>query len=170
MLSFDEFLKIPPCTKGKHSTVDDTPDQKESQEAANARAEKILAEQKAASEAAPAPAPAPAPAVPTPTPSTQAPEEPDSDDPSLEIPAGATCRRRGCKATYDPSVPRDEEVCVHHPGQPIFHEGSKGWSCCKRRVLEFDEFMKIAGCKEKKRHLFVGKGKPDGEESIEDVR
>ncbi|KAL1996712.1 hypothetical protein VTN49DRAFT_7577 [Thermomyces lanuginosus] len=170
VLSFDEFLKIPPCTKGKHSTVDDTPDQKESQEAANARAEKILAEQKAASEAAPAPAPAPAPAVPTPTPSTQAPEEPDSDDPSLEIPAGATCRRRGCKATYDPSVPRDEEVCVHHPGQPIFHEGSKGWSCCKRRVLEFDEFMKIAGCKEKKRHLFVGKGKPDGEESIEDVR
>ena len=34
-----------------------------------------------------------------------------------------------------------------HPGQPIFHEGSKGWSCCTRRVLEFDEFLKIKGCK-----------------------
>lgn len=24
--------------------------------------------------------------------------------------------------------------------QPIFHEGSKGYSCCKRRTLDFDEF------------------------------
>ena len=23
---------------------------------------------------------------------------------------------------------------------PIFHEGSKGYSCCKRRVLEFEEY------------------------------
>ena len=40
---------------------------------------------------------------------------------------------------------------------PIFHEGSKGYSCCKRKVLEFDEylqrlatadhrFLKIPGC------------------------
>lgn len=28
--------------------------------------------------------------------------------------------------------------------------------CCKRRVLEFDEFLKIEGCK-KGRHLFVPK-------------
>jgi len=40
---------------------------------------------------------------------------------------------------------------------PLFHEGSKGWTCCKRRVLEFDEFMKIEGCKKRKRHCFVGK-------------
>jgi hypothetical protein len=37
-------------------------------------------------------------------------------------------------------------------------------------VLEFDEFMKIPGCTEKKRHLFVGKGKPAGEEKLDDVR
>jgi hypothetical protein len=37
-------------------------------------------------------------------------------------------------------------------------------------VLEFDEFMKIQGCKEKTRHLFVGKGKPAGEEKVETVR
>jgi hypothetical protein len=37
-------------------------------------------------------------------------------------------------------------------------------------VLEFDEFMKIEGCKEKIRHLFVGKGKPTGEEKVETVR
>jgi hypothetical protein len=41
--------------------------------------------------------------------------------------------------------------------------------CCKRRVLEFDEFMKIEGCKTKRRHLFIGKGKPSGEEKLETV-
>lgn len=52
----------------------------------------------------------------------------------------------------------------------MFHEGSKGWSCCKRRVLEFDQFLKIPGCTEKTRHMFVGKGKPPGEEKVESVR
>jgi hypothetical protein len=52
----------------------------------------------------------------------------------------------------------------------VFHEGSKGWSCCKRKVLEFDEFLKIEGCTDKKKHLFVGKGKPAGEEKVETVR
>ena len=32
--------------------------------------------------------------------------------------------------------------------------------CCKRRVLEFDEFLKIEGCKTGK-HLFVKKKKSD---------
>lgn len=41
----------------------------------------------------------------------------------------------------------------------VFHEGSKGWSCCKKRVLEFDEFMKIPGCKTRSRHCFLGKKK-----------
>lgn len=113
----------------------------------------------------------PVAAVPTPPkPSTPVPDEPESDDPSLEIPANVTCRRKACGVSYDASISRDDEKCVHHPGQPIFHEGSKGWSCCKKRVLEFDEFLKIPGCSEKKRHLFVGKGKPAGEEKVESVR
>lgn len=65
---------------------------------------------------------------------------------------------------------------MHHPGVPIFHEGSKGYSCCKRRVLEFDQFMNIEGCKTKSRHLFVGSGDKDkdkkegGEEILDTVR
>lgn len=59
---------------------------------------------------------------------------------------------------------------MYHPGRALFHEGSKGWTCCKRRVLEFDEFMKIEGCKKKKRHLFVGKSRAGGEEKVETVR
>ncbi|KAJ9313118.1 hypothetical protein DTO271D3_6547 [Paecilomyces variotii] len=162
VLTFDEFLAIPPCTTGKHSTIDDTP----------AEPEKTPAPEEISLPERPAVQPTPAPqTAPTPTPApAPAQEESEEDDPSLEIPANATCKRRGCNATYDASVPRDEEKCVHHPGQPIFHEGSKGWSCCKRRVLEFDEFMKIQGCKEKTRHLFVGKGKPAGEEKVESVR
>jgi hypothetical protein len=81
-----------------------------------------------------------------------------------------TCRRRGCDATYDPDKGREGEKCVHHPGQAVFHEGSKGWSCCKRRVLEFDEFMKIEGCTTKSRHLFVGKKKANEEEKLDTVK
>ena len=102
------------------------------------------------------------------------PPESESDDPSLPTPSNATCRRRGCNAVStasNTSTGRDNEECVFHPGQAHFHEGSKGWTCCKRRVLEFDEFMKIEGCKRKKRHLFVGSGKKAGtEETLSEVR
>lgn len=37
---------------------------------------------------------------------------------------------------------------------------AQGYFCCKRRVLEFDEFLKIEGCAEG-RHLFVRKSKGD---------
>jgi hypothetical protein len=82
-----------------------------------------------------------------------------------------TCRRKGCGETHK-GGDREGEKCVHHPGAPIFHEGSKGWSCCKRRVLEFDQFMNIEGCKTKDRHLFVGSAKKnkEGEEKLETVR
>ncbi|KAJ6036392.1 hypothetical protein N7540_000671 [Penicillium herquei] len=166
VLTFEEFLAITPCTTGKHSTVDDTP----------------APEPPKATEAPPPPAPvdpaktlserpaiSPAIAPPTP-PANPPPTEPESDDPSLEIPANATCRRKGCGVTYTGSTARDDEKCVHHPGHPVFHEGSKGWSCCKRRVLEFDQFLKITGCTEKTRHLFVGQAKPPGEEKVESVR
>lgn len=28
----------------------------------------------------------------------------------------------------------------------IFHEGMKGWNCCSKRVISFDDFLKIPGC------------------------
>lgn len=184
VLTFDEFLAIPPCTKGKHSTVDDTP-------VAPAKPEAVDASNIVA--AAPIPVPVTRPiatslaAAQQPTPSTTPKPEPpedESDDPDAQIPPNATCKRRGCGRSRDDKVPRDEEECTYHPGVPIFHEGSKGWTCCKRRVLEFDEFMKIEGCKTKKRHCYVGKPKPkketadgggdgvtgDGEELLPTVR
>lgn len=65
---------------------------------------------------------------------------------------------------------------MFHPGHPVFHEGSKGWTCCKRRVLEFDDFMRMKGCVTKERHKFVGSGKKSGkgagggEERVETVK
>ncbi|KAI9880331.1 MAG: hypothetical protein M1830_003942 [Pleopsidium flavum] len=177
VLTFDEFLSIPPCTTGKHSTIDDTPAPEPSPSQNEATEEDIpapkpIATTNGSNQASQAPTARPPQPSQPPAPSP-APPESESDDPSLEIPAGTTCRRRGCNETYTANTPRTDEQCVYHPGQALFHEGTKGWTCCKRRVLEFDEFMKIEGCKRKGRHLFVGKGeknKGGGEEVVESVR
>ncbi|WEW55791.1 hypothetical protein PRK78_001224 [Emydomyces testavorans] len=174
VLNFDEFLAIPPCTVGKHSTVDDTPAAEPPKTGVEAAEETEAAIRKTApiSQTRPSHPPVTLGATGIHTPAragTPAPPESESDDPSLEIPANSECRRRGCTTKYTSGASRNEEECAHHPGQPIFHEGSKGWSCCKRRVLEFDEFMKISGCKTKKRHLFIGKGSK-GEEKVDTVR
>ncbi|KAI1747566.1 HSP20-like chaperone [Xylaria castorea] len=184
VLTFDEFLEITPCTEGKHSTTDHPPkiDKKElatdvaptTQSLSDKLAEAVSA---AATTASRAPlAPQATPTAPPPPP------ESEDDEPSLEIPDGKVCRRKACNAVYKKGQPRsDDEKCLHHPGAPIFHEGSKGYSCCKRRVLEFDQFMKIEGCKTSPRHLFIGSGQDkskkqgassakDGEELLETVR
>jgi len=179
VLTFDEFLVIPPCTTGKHSTVDDTPTIESRKPAATTSEAGSALPDRPAPEVTPVATtnnrsvfqPGLPPAINPPSnTASPAPPESESDDPSLEIPPNSTCRRKGCKATYDSTVSREEEKCAYHPGHPIFHEGSKGWSCCKRRVLEFDQFMKIEGCKEKAGHVFIGKGRPAGEEKIDDVR
>jgi hypothetical protein len=160
VLTFDEFLAIPPCTTGTHSDVDDTP--APAPKPAPEVVDSIPAAPRLpAAQAAPQAAAAPAP-----------PPESEDDDPEIELKKGASCRRKGCGVTHSGGG-RDGEKCVHHPGAPIFHEGSKGWSCCKRRVLEFDQFMNIEGCKTKDRHLFVGSGQKDkagAEEKLETVR
>lgn len=174
VLTFDEFLSIPPCTTGKHSTIDDTPkpEQRQELESEPPAPKPVAIPQNATLKAFPAPrlphAPQPPASTTPPTP------ESDSDDPSLQIPPNVTCRRKACNITSPNinDVPfREKEECIYHPGQALFHEGSKGWTCCKRRVLEFDEFMKIEGCKRKSKHLFVGRGKAHGvEEALLDVR
>ena len=165
-------MDITPCTTGVHSTTDLPPPMEEKpQEDEAAIASKVAALN---ASAAPIRAPVqPAQHVPTPPPP---PPESEDDDPSLEIADGTECRRRTCTSKYKSGASREHEKCVHHPGVPIFHEGSKGYSCCKRRVLEFDQFMSIEGCEEKTKHLFIGSGrkvKPaaeGGEEVLTTIR
>jgi len=53
------------------------------------------------------------------------------------------CTHNGCDQTY---VEGDGTICSYHPGPPIFHEGLKGWGCCSKRVITFEEFLIIPGC------------------------
>ena len=169
VLTFEEFMTIEPCTEGKHSTTDIPPkiEKKEGVDRSLVEAADLPPPPPRAPISAPQTAPTPPPPPP----------ESDDDDEGIEIPDGRVCRRRACGVSHKKGSSREEEVCVHHPGAPLFHEGSKGYTCCKRRVLEFDQFMKIEGCQTKKRHLFVGSGKKDaakegsgGEEVLEIVR
>ncbi|KAM7192025.1 cysteine and histidine-rich domain containing protein [Rhypophila sp. PSN 637] len=170
VLTFEEFMSIEPCTEGKHSTTD-LPPKIEKKEADPSLLE--------TTNLPPPPPRAPISAAPqhAPTPPPQ-PAESEDDEEGIEIPDGRVCRRKACGAIYNKGASREGEKCTHHPGAPIFHEGSKGYTCCKRRVLEFDQFMKIEGCKTKDRHLFIGsgtkdaagKGTPAGEEVLETVR
>lgn len=169
MLTFDEFLSIPPCTTGKHSTTD-IPPQIEKKQGGEAADIPITKPTVSAPEASRGPVSAPQPTATPPPP----PPESEDDDSSLEIQKGKICRRKACGQSYE-GGDREGEKCVFHPGAPIFHEGSKGYTCCKRRVLEFDEFMRIAGCQTKDKHLFIGSGKTKGgttggEEVLETVR
>jgi hypothetical protein len=162
VVDFDEFLAIPGCTFGRHST-------------------KLVAQPAAAATAAASDAPRKteashvtedgvevygkkpeAPVAVEPKKEEEVKKQPEveeEDDESVPVPEGTTCKRRGCGRVWKDNVTSRgsgaEANCRHHPGAPIFHEGSKSWSCCPRKVLDFDEFLKIEGCKEGK-HLFVG--------------
>ncbi|KAF9948878.1 hypothetical protein BGZ72_009240 [Mortierella alpina] len=116
-------------------------------------------------------APTPAPAATKPAATPAAAPEPiveEEDDLSVPVAVGKTCMRRGCGQTYvSEEVSRNSKVeCQYHPGSPVFHEGSKGWSCCPRKVLEFDEFLKLKGCRNTNQHLFVGAKKEKVEELV----
>lgn len=84
------------------------------------------------------------------------------------------CYNRGCGQKYDPNKNNDGKIfslnvglipvlhssiiwnilriinvldsCCHHPGQPVFHDAYKGWSCCSKKCTDFTEFLNIKGC------------------------
>lgn len=175
VLTFDEFLTITPCTIGKHTTVDDTPvpaEQKPSDADVEAKIQAQAPKPTNNTENLPPPVARQPIAAQSPRPTASpAPPEDESDAEDAVVPDNTTCKRKGCGSVYKQGQDRSKEECVHHPGQALFHEGSKGWTCCKRRVLEFDEFMRIPGCKTKSRHCFVGKKKDEQtEEALSEVR
>ncbi|KAI9313777.1 chord-domain-containing protein [Dichotomocladium elegans] len=178
VIEFDEFLKIPGCTFGRHTDekpVEEPKTTESTNEASAPTAPSATSITKEGVEVygqqAPPPSKPATPALPKEEPKQELPVVEEEDDESVPVPPNALCKRKGCGVQYkDDATSRgngSEAVCVHHPGAPIFHEGSKGWSCCKRRVLEFDEFLKIPGCKEGK-HLFVGS--QNKEEQMVDCR
>ncbi|XVF12385.1 hypothetical protein REPUB_Repub08aG0113100 [Reevesia pubescens] len=55
------------------------------------------------------------------------------------------CQRIGCNATFTEDD-NPEGSCTYHES-PIFHDGMKEWSCCKKRSHDFNLFLEIPGCK-----------------------
>lgn len=68
-------------------------------------------------------------------------KEEDSD----EIKIGTSCKNGGCSKTFN-GPDSDEETCLYHAGVPIFHEGMKYWSCCKKKTSDFNTFLSQEGC------------------------
>ncbi|KIP08162.1 hypothetical protein PHLGIDRAFT_88607 [Phlebiopsis gigantea 11061_1 CR5-6] len=172
VLDFDDFMKIPVCTRldiGQHTSVVPKPEPAKPQSMSTpTNIESEPAQETPAPPPVAAPVPASTPAPPPP------PEEDEEDDLTVEVPVGTTCRHKGCGKTFVSNETSrlgdgQETVCIYHPKTPIFHEGSKGYLCCKRRVLEFEEFLKIEGCKTG-RHLFVPKTKSNATEQTVDCR
>lgn len=56
-----------------------------------------------------------------------------------------TCYHKGCGKEYV-ETDNTDTACQYHPGMPVFHEGLKGWSCCKKRVTDFSDFLSMPGC------------------------
>ncbi|EPS35327.1 hypothetical protein H072_11307 [Dactylellina haptotyla CBS 200.50] len=171
VLTFDEFLTITPCTTGKHSTEKVTTTAadyggRSASSAASSNVPTPVISQDGketfgnVSERVRAPVSEARTNAASAAPKEQVPEE---DEPGVAVPSGTKCKRNGCEETYaSEEESRKPESCVHHPGVAIFHEGSKGWSCCKRRVLEFSEFLKIGGCSQGS-HCYIGAKKEDKE-------
>ncbi|KAI8998475.1 chord-domain-containing protein [Trametes punicea] len=158
VLDFDEFMRIPGCTKGPHS--DEVPQVAPKPQPAPQVDLKMTASQAGTetySSAPPATLSSAAPPESAPSPKV----EEEEDDLLAPVPPGTVCRHKGCNVVYESDELNRKEggaasECTYHPKPPIFHEGSKGYLCCKRRVLEFEEFLKIEGCT-KGRHVFVPK-------------
>ena len=191
VLSFDEFLKIPGCTSGSHSSektevkapvvTANVQDRMSQLELSNQGEAEVPVVASTSTLSAPSQAPqtfksrptSPAGAPNASTPSASAPavllEEQDPAD--AVIVEGTTCKRQACHTAFQKDSERTDSECTYHPLPAIFHEGSKGYACCKRRVLEFDEFLRIEGCKQG-RHLFVGQPKviADGQEEKVECR
>ncbi|XP_065838237.1 cysteine and histidine-rich domain-containing protein 1-like [Oscarella lobularis] len=156
-VDFTEFLNIPGCTVSFHSNVKPPEAEKPAKEKAMASGEVLSVGTEKRMDKSP----------------IEREERPSDDLPMMSIKSsvGSTlksaltrfkaqandqgtradveskplvCTNRGCgKSQLDVS---DEDVCVYHPGFPIFHEGMKYWSCCQHKTSDFDQFLKQKEC------------------------
>lgn len=165
VLTFEEFMEIPGCAIGKHTDESaKKPELASPNKPQDSGVKKVSSDNNGvevySTGAAPltksvgsAPAPAPEPEY------ADVPYEEDSADAVVE--AGTKCRRNGCNAVYKGKESKTED-CFFHPGAPLFHEAVKGWTCCKSRKTEWEDFLQIEGC-------LIGKHKflPFAKEALE---
>ncbi|KCV71654.1 hypothetical protein H696_01073 [Fonticula alba] len=157
VLSFDEFLELTGCCVGAHSIEEVAQPQFLDTSKIGLPDEEVFGAE-VASQLAGVNLSTPKPTKPIVV--KTAPKAPEmdetkmADDPAVEVPTGTACRRRSCGHRLASAACRDLP-CTFHPGTPVFHEGSKGWSCCSRKVLDFNDFLAIAGCRTVTGHRFL---------------
>jgi hypothetical protein len=179
VVDFDDFLQIAGCTLGKHSSQKPKP--AEAPEAKITEKVNLVSSegdveiystgtpiQKNASNPSSSSSSSTATKSSTPRPTVPKQEEklaePEDDPADFQPTVGMSCKRKSCNHIFDGGN-KDTE-CIYHSGEPIFHEGSKGWSCCSRKVLEFEEFLKIKGCKTGK-HKYTEQKKPQTQTQVQ---
>eukprot|EP00827_Trimyema_finlayi_P000619 TRINITY_DN113_c0_g2_i1.p2 TRINITY_DN113_c0_g2~~TRINITY_DN113_c0_g2_i1.p2 ORF type:complete len:195 (+),score=42.13 TRINITY_DN113_c0_g2_i1:93-677(+) len=72
--------------------------------------------------------------------------QPEEKKPFVTEEGKYKCINKGCNKDYSKEE-NSEKACCFHPGQPIFHDLKKEWSCCQANSYEWDEFMKLPTCK-----------------------
>ena len=152
VLEFEQFMKLPGCAMAEAHTDEAQPLPTPQKPAVSNEEERLSTTLNAVQLNKPAPIPPPTQGPPPPAP------EPRDPDSLVHVPAGTACRRSGCNYVQKEALDtrdKTQETCRYHKGVPIFHEGSKGYTCCKRRVLHFDDFLQIEPCtKAEHGHLF----------------
>ncbi|KAF7493866.1 Cysteine and histidine-rich domain-containing protein 1 [Sarcoptes scabiei] len=76
------------------------------------------------------------------------------------------CFNKTCGQMYREEENHDE-ACCYHPGQPVFHDGFKGWDCCERKTRDFSLFMEFKGCKKGRHSNIKPVNLPNKSEKIE---
>uniref|UniRef100_A0A3Q0RGM1 Zgc:92429 n=1 Tax=Amphilophus citrinellus TaxID=61819 RepID=A0A3Q0RGM1_AMPCI len=147
---FSEFLSIKGCTRGRHSNVKPQEPLRpevssDKGEIKNADSQEIIYQGPKSAE-------------------TLQRERPSSDEPMTKLPQKVSpslaqalekldigkreTEKKGTQifsmSYQDPQT--DMEVCIHHPGAPVFHEGYKYWSCCCIKTTDFNAFLDQKGC------------------------
>uniref|UniRef100_A0A8B9PBC5 Cysteine and histidine-rich domain-containing protein 1 n=1 Tax=Apteryx owenii TaxID=8824 RepID=A0A8B9PBC5_APTOW len=162
---FSDFLSIAGCTKGLHNS--EKPPEPVKPEVKTTSERKELAELKPKFQEHIIQAPKPLETIKRPSPDEpmtnlqlkvsaslkqaldklklSSENEEKKEEDSDEIKIGTACKNAGCSKTYE-GPQSAEEVCIYHSGVPIFHEGMKYWSCCKRKTSDFNTFLAQEGC------------------------
>ncbi|XP_005996302.1 cysteine and histidine-rich domain-containing protein 1 [Latimeria chalumnae] len=172
---FSDFLSIAGCTKGRHSN--EKPPEPVKPEVKTSDKRELTEDLKPRFEEYVIQAPRPVEAIKRPCPSEpmirlqqkvsaslkQAlekmklaeNEETEKEDESNEVKVGTSCKNKGCRKTFV-GPESDEEVCLYHPGDAVFHEGMKYWICCKKKTSDFNTFLAQEGCA-RGTHLWIKK-------------
>ncbi|KRZ70542.1 Cysteine and histidine-rich domain-containing protein 1, partial [Trichinella papuae] len=77
------------------------------------------------------------------------------------------CYNKGCGQKFDPMNNADD-ACTYHPGEPLFHDAFKKWSCCSRGSTDFSDFLSCLGCT-KGPHNPVKPEEPPKKQAIPDI-